>query len=463
MTLRIRTRLAVWHVSLLAVILAVFGGFLLLRLRRDLVTEIDRSLSTRATQIVSRYEAGDDHPLEDQASTRIRSVPRAETAAQILSPQGDVSQAAGDDADEGPMLDRLTVARALAGQLVRTTITPEADDEAFRVLALPVGDPPDRELLVVAQSLEQVDRSISRLLALLIVAGPAALAAVGLSGWWLARKALSPVARMTEEAARIGVDCLGERVAIPATADELWHLAQTLNAMLERLERGMEDKRRFVADASHELRTPLAILRAELDVSLRSDDLSPQARSVMQSATAEVDRMSGIVDNLLTLARIDEGKLHLLLSPVDLMELTNDVKADLEPLARRNGVRMHSVIGEPVVVMADPEQLGRAIRNVVENAVKYTPAGGDVQIWIRRAGDKTVMDVSDTGAGIPADELGNVFDRFVRIDPARSRSAGGSGLGLAICREIVEAHGGRVWAASQAGQGSCFSLSLPSA
>jgi heavy metal sensor kinase len=253
-------------------------------------------------------------------------------------------------------------------------------------------------------------------------------------------------------------------VPVPPTTDEIAGLATTINAMLERIEHGVREKRRFLADASHELRTPLAVMRSEIEVSLRGGDLEPAAREVLASNAEEVERMSRIVDDLLTLARIDEGRLDLLRSRVDLGAVAADVAGSLRPLAEAQGIPV-TVSGDDVgaEVDADREHLRRAVRNLVENAVKYTGAGGRVGVEVWRRNGEAGLTVTDTGPGIPEALLERIFDRFVRADMARSRSTGGSGLGLSITREIVEAHGGRVWAESTPGEGSAFSMGFPAA
>jgi signal transduction histidine kinase len=230
--------------------------------------------------------------------------------------------------------------------------------------------------------------------------------------------------------------------------------------MLDRLERGVEEKHRLIADASHELRTPLAAMRAELDISLRGDDLTDSARVVLHSTLEEVERMSRTVDNLLMLARVDEGRLELLKSRVDLLAASEAATDPLAPLAAAKGLRFETE-GEPCVVEADPQRLHQAITNFIENAIKYAQPGGEVTVsaWCRE--EECGVTVTDNGPGIPADARGHIFDRFYRVDSSRGREGGGSGLGLAICREIAIAHGGRVSVESEEGRGSAFTLALP--
>jgi heavy metal sensor kinase len=462
-SLPLRTRLVLLHVTLLAVILAALFAFLVVRLRADLVGGMDESLSSRVAQIALGLRGGGEGEFQDVSGASLRGLPRGESAAQLLGPGGVLLETSGDPEAAGrPLVTGDALRRVLAGGTVRTTISLGSDAEAFRVLAAPIGRPGGTQAIVVATSLDTVDASVRRLEALLLFAGPAALLAAGVGGWWLARRALQPVARMTGEAAEIGVHRLDERIEVPDTADEVARLAETLNAMLDRLERGVAEQRRFAADASHELRSPLAVMAAEIDVSLRKGDLPPEAREILASAREEVAWMTRIVEDLLTLARIDEGRLDLVRAPVDLREVAGAVASKFATVAERRGVRVDAG-GAPAVVAGDRERLEQVVANLVDNAVKFSGADSTVHIRSWRDGDEAGLTVSDGGPGISAEALPRVFDRFFRVDPARSRSDGGSGLGLAICREIVDAHGGRIRAASAPGSGSSFTLSLAAA
>jgi len=461
MSLPVRVRLTLWYGSLLEAMLVGLGAFLIVRLRADLVAAIDRSLDTRAAQIALNYTGDGEEEFRGVSESSLVAVPRGETADQVLSPSGTVLQSAGDEAvSQEPMIGAADLARARRdGAGLRLTAALGADREPFRILAVRLPDRPD--VLVVSESLEDVDRSVHRLLGLMLLAGPAALAAAGGGGWWIAGEALRPVRRMTEEAAAIGPGRLHERVGVPRTRDEIERLGMTLNAMLARLERSVDEQRRFVADAAHELRTPLAIMRSEIDVSLASDRLPPAARAVLRSAADEVGRMSGIVENLLTLARMDEeGGLEILRAPVDLADVALDVARRFQAAAGSKGIVL-GVSAEHVVVLGDRERLLQAVANLVDNAVKYTQPGGHVEVSVRAAPGRGRVVVADDGPGIPPELLPRIFDRFVRADAVRSRGTGGAGLGLAICRGIVEAHGGRIRAESEPGEGSRFVLELP--
>jgi signal transduction histidine kinase len=427
--LPVRARLTAWYVLLLAVILATLGSFLLLRLRADLVAEVDEALDTQAAGVLA-----DDDGLAVISGRPVAGLPPGETAAQLLSAGGEVRDRAGSAAPDRSLLTPAMLRRVLAGHQVRAEVRAGPEGARYRVLALRRSGRGSPTALVVAAPLADVDRSVERLRLLLLVAGPAALALAGGGGWLLTRAALRPVDRMTEQAEAIGADRLGDRVSVPDAADELTRLARTLNGMLERIERGVVEQRRFVADASHELRTPLAVMRAELEVALR-------------------------VDDLLTLAHRVENGLELLLVPVDLGGIAAEVAAQLRPLAEQGRVQL-AVETPSVPVVADQARVTQVVTNLVDNAVKYTGAGGSgVRVWEEAGGGG--LAVSDTGPGIGPEDLPKIFDRFFRLDAARTRARGGSGLGLAICKELVEAHGGRIWAESVPGAGSTFTLTLP--
>jgi heavy metal sensor kinase len=455
-SLPIRARLTAWYAALLAAIIIALSTFLILQLRADLEQDVEREVRAGAAQIGLGYTKEGAEDFRDVSRTVL---PHGSSAAQVLYPDGRVLVAYGELLARRPIAPPAVVAAALRGDERLITVRLGPNDQRFRGVVQPVSRRGRKRVLVVAESLRHVEDSVHQVLVLLLLAGPAALAATALGGWWLARKALLPVGRMTSQAEEIGIDRLHDRIALPRAKDEIGHLAETLNAMLDRLERGVEETQRLVADASHELRTPLAAMRAELDVSLMGDDLSPASRDVLESTREEVVRMSRIVDNLLTLARVDEG-LELLKTRVDVKEAVEAAAHHLRPLA--DAKRVHLELGGAShEAQADPQRLHQALTNFIENAIKFTQAGGEVAVTSWRDNGEVGVTVRDNGPGIPPEARAHVFDRFYRADPARRRDGSGSGLGLAICREIAEAHGGRVWVDSREGAGSAFSLALP--
>jgi heavy metal sensor kinase len=446
-------------VLLLAIAVAAVGAFVVVRLRSDLTADFDRSLHKAATQIRGGYERQGTVELRSLSGTVLHILP-ADSGSQLVAADGTVAYRSGPDLPRESLITPDQRRAVLAGHDLRTTTHGRSDSEPFRVYATAVNRGRERDVLVVASSLESVEAAVSRVRTLMLIAGPALLLVIAAGGWWLARRALLPVTRLTERAERIEVDRLDERVPVPRTADEISRLAVTLNRMLDRLERGVEDKRRLVADASHELRGPLAVMRSEIDVTLAVDDLDPEAARVLQSTRQEVERMTLTVENLLTLARFDEGRLELLRRPVELREVVDTVTEELGPIAADRDVTI-AAGGDGAVVTADRERLRQVVTNLVENAVKYSRPGGEVEVATWSSNGEVGITVADTGIGIPPEALPHVFERFYRVDSARGSAPGGSGLGLAISREIVVAHGGRLWAESDEGSGSRFSLALP--
>jgi two-component system OmpR family sensor kinase len=443
MTLRLRMTL--YYTALLAIVIVAVGAFLVLRLRVDLIASVDKGLGPAARQIAHDYSQEGVPEFHDSSGTVLKG---DRAAAQLLSADGRVVASFGEAPITRPLLTR--------AQLARGTATATSGD--FRVAAAPVRYRGARQVVAAAQSLAAERSSVSHVLALLALAVPAALLAAALGGWWLAGRSLRPIARITSTAEAIGPEQLSDRVRDPRSADEVGRLARTFNTMLDRIERAVAEQRRLIADASHELRTPLAAVRAEIDVSLRMDELAPEARMVLASAREEIDRMSRTVADLLTLAEGDEGAYRLRLAPAELGEVTAEVVATLGPFARECDVRLEHD-GPSAQVVADHEELGRAVRNLVENAIRFTPPGGTVTV---RSGRSSVA-VHDDGPGIPAEVCDRVFDRFYRLDPARGRTTGGSGLGLAIVKQIAEAHGGSVRVLPRAPCGCSFVIELDGA
>jgi heavy metal sensor kinase len=460
--LPIRVRLTAWYIAVLAAILGVLGPYLVLQFRADMRAAVDRDVARSWRPLARQYAAAG---LQDYASYSGTVLPR-DGADQVFDSGGRLLATWGQAAEHDIVAPAEARADALAGRTRLVTVALGRGGEEYRALIAPIDRLGQRHVLAVAEPLQAVEDSVERVLALLLITVPAALAAASLAGWWLARKALRPVQRMTSKAEQIGIDRLDERIAVPGGADELTHLAVTLNAMLDRLEHGVAEKQRFVAHASHDLRTPLAVMRAELDVNLRGS-LPESSRVVLESVREEVDRMSRTVDNLLTLAQADEGRLQLLTTRVVVSDAVHAAIRPLEPAAAAKSLvlAVDDGLGEgdPGEVEADAHQLQQVLTNLIENAIKYTPPGGEVRVSTWQRDGEVGVTVADTGPGIPAEARPHIFERFFRVDGARGRTSGGSGLGLAICREVADAHGGRVWVESDDGKGSAFSLALPAA
>ncbi|MDQ6821595.1 MAG: HAMP domain-containing histidine kinase [Actinomycetota bacterium] len=468
----IRARLTALYVLLLAAIVGALIAFVVTRLRADLTAELDRTLRAATAQIARGYRVDGPAEFRDTARTALPGTRRESAGAQVIDPTGRVLFSEGTADSQTALIDRDARTRALGGRTVAISRRIGRPVRHLRILAVPARRDGRREVLVVFESLHETDDAVHRVFVLLLIGGGAALALVALGGWWIARRALRPVERMTVRAEQIGIDNLAQRIAVPAVNDEVAHLARTLNAMLERLQDGVrtrqqlldrleenvQARQRLVADASHELRAPLAAMRAELEVSLRQDRLDPPARAALQLARDDAVRLGRIVDNLLTLARVDEGRLELLTGTHDLRDLAQRAARAHRATAAVRQIEV-ALEGEAGDIEVDGDRIEQVLSNLLDNAIRHAPNDGHVSLRLRRQAAEAVISVSDDGLGIPRDQRERVFERFTRQDAARGR--GGAGLGLAICREIVDAHHGRIWIEDQPPRGTTVLVALP--
>jgi two-component system, OmpR family, sensor kinase len=311
------------------------------------------------------------------------------------------------------------------------------------------------------------------LLGITLLAGAASF----LGGWWLAARVVRPVHAIIDQAEGMGAGTLGRRIEATAEEQEHARLIAVLNSLLERLEGAFDSQRRFIADASHELRSPLTALKGELELALRRERDGDEYRRVLRSGLQEVDRITLLTQDLLTLARTDAGVMEPRLQATDAFERAAAVVERLRPLAVQAGVAVEVQGRRPAELLADPMLLDQLLWNLVENAIKFTPAGGAVTVeveaeWQRgaerqyaqeRGGSRVVIRVRDSGPGIADAEQDRIFERFYRGDPARTATGGpgGTGLGLAIVRAIAALHGGRITASNHPGGGAIFEVTLP--
>ena len=297
---------------------------------------------------------------------------------------------------------------------------------------------------------------------IMAVAIPCAVGLAILGGYFLAGHVLAPVGTMADTARRITADSLDARLPVSNSADEFGRLANVFNETLTRLDAAFDQLRRFTADASHELRTPLAAIRSVGEVSLQRSLSAEGYRDVIGSMLEEVDRLTRLVENLLLLTRAEAGRIPLTRATVDLRELVAGVSDGLRVLAEEKNQDLMVELPGPVAVECDATVLRQGITNLLHNAIKFTPAKGIIRVAARSTvGGDAVIEVEDSGPGIPAADHQRVFERFYRVDQARSRDTGGTGLGLAIARWAVEASGGRIELESVAGRGTLFRVVLP--
>ena len=337
--------------------------------------------------------------------------------------------------------------------------------DGYRAFARHFSSDGNTYTLVILQSLHQQQEMLEGVASTFAWVIPIAIVLASVGGYFLARKSLAPVVAMSRQAGRIGAANLHERLAVQNERDELGHLAQSFNSLLDRLGESFERQRRFMADASHELRTPVAILRGEAEVALSQQARSPEEyRESLGVLHHEAERLTHIVEDLFTLTRADAGQYPLQPRDFYLDELVAECVHSARTLALAKKLSLNFEEPSESTIHADESLLRRMILNLLDNAIKYSPEGGQVTVTCHRAGDEYVLSVADTGAGIPADLQPRIFERFFRADKARSRAendGGGAGLGLSISRWIAEAHHGRLELTRSDPSGSTFTAYLP--
>ena len=314
--------------------------------------------------------------------------------------------------------------------------------------------------LEVGQSLEDVSEALWTLLIVMALAYPVTIGVAALGGAFLAGRALSPVGKITGLARRISAEDLGQRLNLELPNDEIGRLARTFDEMIERLDEAFRRQLQFTADASHELRTPLTAVKGQVEVALQRERSPADYREVLEKVNAEVDRLIGLTNSLLTLARADAGGIPLVLEDVDVQTLMSGTVEQMRPAAANKNIVVDLEPGPTATIRVDEDLVLQLLLNPLDNAIKYTPVGRVTAGW-RMNGDQVELRVQDTGIGISHDHLPYLFDRFYRVDKGRSRAEGGAGLGLAISRWIAQAHGGSIRAESVPGKGSTFTVLLP--
>ena len=459
----LRFKLTLWYVAILGVTLCAFSFFLYLTLSEGLYRSLDNKLRTTAEVIAAsiRRPFGPGPSLADidqimREHFGIRPLGRF---VQVLDETGKRSS---NIRNVDIPMSMETLERVSKGETVFETVT--VAKEKIRLVTLPIFEKGRMVGIVqVGSPLEEIEEALRQLLLILLVAVPSVLILAVVGGLFLANKALRPVDEITNTARKIGSSGdLSQRIRLKRKVDdEIGRLAATFNEMIAKVENSFQQIKRFTADASHELKTPLTILRGEIEVGLKRLRTPEEYQKILASNLEEVKHMSRMVEDLLTLARADMGALELRKEVVDLGGLVKEVWEEVRLWAEDKGVELLFQEDGEARVMGDRGRLRQLALNLIDNAIKYTPSGGRVELRVVRDGDEVTFSVADTGEGIPAEDLQRIFERFYRVDKARSRQRGGTGLGLSICKWIAEAHGGRISAESELGRGSKFHVSLP--
>ena len=439
----VRTRLTLWHAGALTVIICAFSAGIFLFVGARLSDDLDLQL-TRELATVERIYREEPQELADLDSHWGISLFQVVEGGTVLHRT--------DGWERGGL------ARALlgwSGPAPRSWASPGGP--RYRVGSV---SGPSYEIAVAIA--ETPFRQTLRTLAMILVMGvPCAVALAIVGGYVLAGRVLSPIAAMADKARKITAESLGERLPVEDAEDEFGRLATVFNDTLSRLDDSFARLRRFTADASHELRTPLTAMRSVGEVALQRSLDRAAYRDVIGSMLEEVDRLTRLVESLLTLTRADAGRVPLAREAVDLGGLAGNVAEALRVLAEEKSQSLSLEAAGSVTATCDPITLRQGLINLLDNAIKYTPDGGVISVRVARTADgEAVIEVRDTGAGIPPGHRERIFERFYRVDPGRARDAGGLGLGLAMTRWAVEAQGGRIELESEEGKGSLFRIVL---
>lgn len=477
--LGIRTQLTLWYTAIFALLILLFSVVLYTTLQALLASGVDSALQLRAQQIAGGISnengkitiqdvTGELPGLDTTASsgeqsataqTKVASDVNLGTLVRILTVKGEISYIS-------PAFRALGVPSASFVQPLHNTpwwgTVLAHNGQAVRLYSVALTDNGIVfGVLQVGESLAQLNATLQSITVALLLITPFVLLLSALGSYWLAKRAFRPIHHLTSTAREIKAGDLHRRVPVPQARDEVHDLALTLNEMIGRLDEAFRQQRRFVADASHELRTPVSVIRSMTEVALEEPSSLEECIAVLRDINAETERLGQLINDLLALARADEGQIPRDYGPVRLDLLTLDVAATIEPLAAERGLELRVQELEPTTVVGDTARLIQAMMGLVDNALTYTDAGGTVTLSVKVRGSRAYFAVRDTGIGIASEDILHIFERFYRADPARSRVADGSGLGLAIVDWVVHAHGGSITVESQVGQGSTFTMILP--
>lgn len=446
-------RLTAWYFASLCIIFLLFGIGTTLAMRRSAYHVVDGDLQTELDAVTRflKAEAGGltAAELQDELSE--------------LS-QGGVAVAVSDRTGRWIYQSRLfTYNRvAIPKSPDREYYTIEAGGAQIRLASRQVTSGGMLYNVTAGYWMHEFNKSIAHFESVLLIFMPVALLLASLGGYWLSRRALDPVNRIIFDTQSIDMRHLSARLVVPRTGDELQRLSETINQMLERIERSVQQIHQFTADASHELRAPLTLIRTAAEFSLRRERSREELADALSKILRESERMSRLVDSLLLLARTDAGVGDVHLEPLNLAGPVQEAAEQARMLAQTHAIDYEIRLPvEPITVSGDPDALRRVVFILIDNAIKYTPPGGAVSVTLSRQNGHAAVVVEDTGIGIAEADIARVFDRFWRADKVRSRSEGGVGLGLSIAETIMRLHRGAIELSSKPGRGSVFTVILP--
>ena len=453
--LSIGLKLTVWYSAILLSTLILFGFIAFFAMRRGIRRSVDDGLRERLNGIRAVM-----NNVLPEGRERLRDELREHAEVRGERDFSQISDAKGHWVFRSDLMGRFDVPKG--GKPKHPYFDVKVRGLPLRVLSREIHVDGQAYLVQVATPVRDFDKALDRLMWILLLSSPLLLVLASAGGYWMSRRALEPVDEITRAAQEINSKNLARRLSVRQSRDELQRLSETLNDMLERLEAAFGKITRFTADASHELRTPLALMRTTAEISLRKSRSETEYREALSAILDESEKTSALVEKLMLLARTDAGFESLERVPLNLAGCLAGACREGRTLAEGKGVEFQEQIsGKQWRVTGDPAALHRLLLILIDNAVKYTPAGGRVAVSLTADSAFALVEVRDTGIGIGADDLPHIFERFYRADKARSRERGGAGLGLSIARWIADAHGGSIRVESATGAGSVFQVRLP--
>jgi heavy metal sensor kinase len=458
----IRFRLISWYAGLLAIIFMTLGLSGYFGLKHYLNQTLINTLKKRAQQIGGTLLAdindqNEDYLVED--INRHYAPEINDRFLRITRDDGSLLYASGLPKDGSFDPTHLPI---LNYSVDKPFLREEHTPGGVLIYTAPIQTQNSKRYLVeVGVSSRDIENLLQGLMISLLLGLPLVMAIAIGGGYLLIRRALSPVYVITRSAEQITLHNISERLPIAKTGDELERLSISLNNMIARLDAAFQHISRFSADASHELRTPLTILHCDLEAIIQKPKLTEEVREAIGSALTETERLAKIIDSLLATARLDAGEACIDKARLDLSDLTFEIVEQMRLLAEDKDVVLTFQANEKISIVGDAARLKQVIVNLLDNAIKYTPAAGSIDVLVAVDNGKAILTVADTGMGIAAESLPHIFERFYRADKARTRQLGGTGLGLSIVKSICLAHGGYVYVQSEEGKGSAFRVELP--
>jgi heavy metal sensor kinase len=458
--LSIGFRLTLWYLAIFAAAQMCFGVGMWLVLRQELYVVADDALTAQIEDLTNFLKT------QKKKNMTVAKLREEASEAYALEHSGDFLQIYDEDGNwiyRAPSLERNLFAPAAPAATKGPSFQDcQVGNKPFRFITQKIDVNGRSYTVQTGVPTDQIIATLSLFRRYLLMLAPLLLLAAASGGYWLSRKALSPVDAITRTARSIGGGNLGDRLEKLTTGDELQRLSDTLNEMLVRIEGTFLRVTQFTADASHELRTPVSLIRTEAEIALRKSRGSEEYREALRHILLEAERTSSLVGELLTLARADSGRENLHLTVLDLRSAIAETANEWRQLVESRNLQFTQAIADcELPVLADRRAIQRLLAILLDNAVKYTPPPGVVELQLETLDDKAVITVRDSGIGIGDQDQTRIFERFYRADKARSRELGGAGVGLAIADWIVQQHRGSIAVQSSIGNGSSFIISLP--